>query len=125
MEKFVITYDDENDIVRVRILEAIGGEDIEALSMQFQNAVKGKSRRYVLIDLSASEGFTTQVMTKELRDTYKKIASLMESDRSAIFGASPSVRMIAKIALTVTGKSKTTRFFITMEEALDWLKKES
>lgn len=46
----------------------------------------------------------------------------MDADKSAIFGASPAVRMASKIALAVAKKSKITRFFKTKEEALAWLK---
>ncbi|MBD3286652.1 STAS/SEC14 domain-containing protein, partial [candidate division WOR-3 bacterium] len=43
-------------------------------------------------------------------------------DKVAVVGASPGARMIAKVALAITGVSKISRFFKTEDEALAWLK---
>jgi hypothetical protein len=48
----------------------------------------------------------------------------MNPEKSAIFGVTPGLRMAARIALVVSGKSEITHFFKTKEEALRWLKGE-
>jgi anti-anti-sigma regulatory factor len=124
MKKYELSYNDKDDIMYLRILGVITGEDLQELMPRIQKMFEGKTRRVTLIDMSQTAHVGPQVMTKEMREAYKQLTDLMDADKSAIFGASPAVRMAAKIALAVAKKSKSTRFFKTKEEALAWLKGE-
>ncbi|MBN2380577.1 STAS/SEC14 domain-containing protein [candidate division WOR-3 bacterium] len=124
MEKYKLSYNDEDDILCLKIFGVITGEDLREMMPMLQKILDGKPRRYVLIDMSHSVQAGPNVMTKEMREAYKEMTVLMDSDKSAIFGASPVVRMAAKIALAVTKRWENTRFFKTEEEAVAWLKKE-
>jgi len=124
MEKFIVSYDEENDVLFLKVLGAMDDETLRELLPRYQKLLEGKPRRYVLVDMSESAQFDTSIMTKEMRDTYKVMINQMEAEKSAIFGITPALRMVAKIALAVTSKSDITRFFKTKEEALAWLKGE-
>ena len=122
MDKFILSYDDKDDILYLKLMGHIEEKDLPELMSTFNKLFEGKSRRYVLADMSESGSFDSKVMTKEMRESYKKFTDSMNTDKTAIVGASPTMRMVAKIALSITGKSKTTKFFKGKEEALRWLK---
>jgi anti-anti-sigma regulatory factor len=124
MDKFIISYDDKNDVLYLKILGVMDDEALHELLPRFQKLLEGKPRRYVLVDMSESVQFDASFMTKEMRNSYKELMNQMDSDKGAIVGASPALRMIAKIALAVIGNSDITRFFKTEEDALAWLKGE-
>ncbi len=124
MDNFILSYDDDNDILYLKILGSIEREDLQKLTSRFNELFEGKPRRYVLTDMSESITLDSKVMTKQMRETYREFSDLLNADRSAIVGASPSMRMVAKIVLAITGRSKDTKFFNAKEEALSWLKGE-
>lgn len=124
MKKYELSYNDKDGIMYLRILGVITGEDLRELMPRIQKMFEGKTRRYALIDMSQASQVGPQVMTKEMREAYKEMTDLMDSDKSAIFGAAPAVRMASKIVLAVTKSSKNTRFFKTESDALAWLKGE-
>ncbi|MBN2379303.1 STAS/SEC14 domain-containing protein [candidate division WOR-3 bacterium] len=122
MDKFILSYDDKDQVLYLKILGLMDSEGLRELLPRFQKLLEGKPRRYVLVDMSESVQLDASFMTKELRNSYKELMNQMDSDKGAIIGASPALRMIAKIALAVSGRSDTTKFFKTKEEALCWLK---
>jgi len=122
MEKYLLSYNEEDDILYLKILGITKSEDLRELMPRVQKLLEGKTRRRALVDMSESVPLDASMMTREMRDTYKELNNLMNADKAAILGASPSVRMVARIVLAVTGKSKTAKFFKTKEEALAWLK---
>lgn len=122
MEKFTVSYDDQNEVLYLKILGLMDGEALHELLPRFQALLEGRPRRYVLVDMSESAQADASIMTREMRNSYKELMNRMDADKSAIFGASPALRMIAKIALAVTRRSNITQFFKTKEEALAWLK---
>ncbi|NLI97720.1 STAS/SEC14 domain-containing protein [bacterium] len=124
MDKFIVSFDDENDILYLKILGLMDDEALRELIPRYQKLLEGRKRRYVLVDMSESPQFGASIMTREMRDTYREMINLMEADKSAIFGATPALRMVARIAIAVTGKSEIAHFFKTKEEALAWLKGE-
>jgi anti-anti-sigma regulatory factor len=124
VEKFIISYDDQNEVLYLKVLGVMDNEALRELLPRYQKLLEGRPRRYILIDMSESVQMDTSVMTKEMRASYKELLNQMSTDKSAIFGASPALRMVAKIALAVIGKSDVTHFFKTKDEALAWLKGE-
>lgn len=125
MDKFIASYDVENDVLYIKIGDILGVEDLNELIAQGQKMLEGKTHRYVLVDMSESNQFDASAMTKEMRSYYKELLTAMNADKTAIFGANPALRMVAKIALAVSGKSNSTHFSRTKEEALAWLKGEA
>jgi alpha-L-fucosidase len=64
------------------------------------------------------QGFVDQ----EARKALKQFSDTLKFDKVAVTGANPATRMIMKIASSIMGISKITRFLKTDEEALAWLK---
>lgn len=124
MDKFIASYDDEKDVLYIKIRGILEVEDLNELISQYKKLLDGKPHRHILVDMTESAKFDASAMTKEMRNSYKELIKVMDTDKSAIFGAAPALRMTAKVALAVTGKSDVTRFFKTKEEALAWLKGE-
>lgn len=122
MDKFLAYYDDENDVLYIKIGDILGVEDLNDLIAQSQKMLQGKTHRHVLVDMSESSQFDASAMTKEMRSYYKELLTAMNADKTVIFGANPALRMVAKIALAVSGKSAGTHFSMTKEEGLAWLK---
>jgi hypothetical protein len=122
MDKFIVSYDDENGILYLKIKGLLEVGDLRDLILKYEKLLEGKPRRYALVDMTESAKFDTSVMTKELRNSYKDMIKAMNPDKTAIFGASPALRMTSRIALVVSGKSDVTHFFKTKEEAMEWLK---
>jgi len=124
MEKYELSYNEEEDILHLKIMGVMESEDIRELMPRLQKMFEGKARRYAIVDMSESVQLDSKIMTKEMRETYKEMGNLMDADKSVIIGATPVLRMIARIVIAITGKAKTTQFFKTKEEGLAWLKGE-
>ncbi len=124
MDKYILSYDSEIDALYIKILGVLETEDLNELIAQYQKILEDKPHRHILVDMTESSQFDASVMTRQLRNTYKDLMKLMKTDKTAIFGASPGLRMAAKIASAVIGKSDVTKFFKTKDEAIAWLKGE-
>lgn len=124
MDKYILSYDSENDALYVKILGVLETEDLNEVIAQYQRILEGKPHRHILVDMTESSQFDASVMTRQLRNTYRDLMKLMKTDKTAIFGASPGLRMAAKIASAIIGKSDVTKFFKTKDEAIAWLKGE-
>jgi hypothetical protein len=76
-------------------------------------------KRNVIIDMRDSRSFSE--MSKEDRNALKDQIKnrTPTADKYAIIGASPSIRMFAKILLKFSG-IKHSAFFKTEEKALEW-----
>lgn len=122
MNKFTLTYDDQNEFLYLKIEGILEIEDLRQMMPSFNKLFEGKKHRHILIEMDEKAQVDANFMTKELRNTYKEFMSHVDADKSAIIGSSPIVRMVSKVAIAVSGKSKVTRFFKTREEALAWLK---
>ncbi|MBN2379295.1 STAS/SEC14 domain-containing protein [candidate division WOR-3 bacterium] len=122
MEKYILSYDDKDNILYLKILGVMEIENIRELMPRFNKMFEGKPRRYALVDMSESVQMDTSVMTKEMRDAYKELGNMMDADKAAIVGATPVLRMIAKIVIAITRRAKTTQFFKTKEDAVSWMK---
>lgn len=125
MDKYVISYDDDNDVLILKILEILSAEKLDELIPQFEELFEGKQRRYILVDMTESAQFDSKKMDKQMRNSYKELLKKMDAEKTAIYGTTPALRMVAKIALAVVGKSDDTYFCKTKEEALAWLKENT
>ncbi|MBN2379299.1 STAS/SEC14 domain-containing protein [candidate division WOR-3 bacterium] len=122
MKSYNLTYDDKSEILSLKVLRPLDREGLIDLELGIQKLLKGKPLRNVLVDMTESVQFSTDFMNKEVRNSYKVLMEQMNVEKSAIVGASPVIRMIAKIAISVSGKSDVNKFFETREEAMAWLK---
>ncbi|MBD3285310.1 hypothetical protein GF338_03135 [candidate division WOR-3 bacterium] len=77
-------------------------------------------RRLVLVDMSHDKDPSS--MSKEARKAYAEHTEIIKPEKVAMVGANPVARMVAKIALSIMGRSDITKFFKTEDEALAWLK---
>ncbi len=119
--KYKVWFDEEIGAVCFKQMEPLTVEDVHVVVPQMLELVKGKSHRYVFVDLSEA---TTGIVDREARKAFSELADPRNFERIAVYGASPSIRMLAKIILAVNGVSNVTKFFKTEEEAREWLKKD-
>lgn len=123
-EKYIMYYDDENDILNLKLLGMMFAEDLPQFIPRYQKLLEGKPRRYLLIDMVESVKMDPSILNKEMRNAYKELLNQMDIDKAAIFGTTPAMRMVSRVALVLSKWSDITKFFKTKEEALGWLKGE-
>jgi|GEM_PF-875961 len=124
-EKYILSYDNENDILYLKLLGLVYAEDLPEFIPRYQKLLADKPRRYLLIDMVESVKMDPSTLNKEMRNAYKELLDQIDIDKAAIFGTTPAMRMVARIALALSKWSNTTKFFKTEDEALGWLKEES
>jgi hypothetical protein len=120
-KNYELWYDDEQDILRFRLLGMLIEEDVCSILPEVQGLVGGNRRFLLLADLSQNP---SGLISKRARQAFKERAQLAPIDQIAVTGANPATRMIAKVALMVMGRSDTARFFKSEAEAITWLKGE-
>ena len=116
---FKMQYSEEKGALCINILHTLEADDVHEIVPLIETELEGKSNRHLLFDMS---GTPSDSVSKEARQAFRENADLTNYDKVAIVGASPGARMIAKVALTIAGVSKISRFFKTEDEALYWLK---
>ena len=118
---YKIWFDEEQGVLIVKTLAMLEKADVDEIIPKVAEYLDGKEHRYILGDLSENP---TGLLSKGARTAFKENADNLKVEKIAIIGANPSIRMIAKIALTIMGKSDIAKFFKTREEAISWLKGE-
>lgn len=119
--KYKVWFDEEIGAVCFKQMEPLTVEDVHEVVPRILGLAEGKEHRYVFVDLSEAN---TGIVDREARKAFSELAAPQNFERIAVYGASPSMRMLAKIILAVTGVSKVTKFFKTEKEAREWLKKD-
>ncbi len=117
--KYQVRYDDGRDVLMLELLGEMSREEILELFDNIDRLLQGKPRRYILADLSAAP--IGNPVDSQTRQVYRECAKKVDIQRSAIVGASPVMRIMAKIIVAVMGRSSTAAFFATREEASSWL----
>ncbi|NLI98950.1 STAS/SEC14 domain-containing protein [bacterium] len=117
-----IYFDYNTGSIRMNFKGLFTPQDAEEFFPLTKKLCEGKKRCYLLCDFK--EGGTEIPKDKEYRQWLIKMYKESGFDRIAIFNTSPSMRMLAKIALAAAGQSKNVRFFKTEEEALSWFQNE-
>ena len=97
--------------------EYSGPEHREFLKL-YPIAFKGVNGRYAIVDLS-----NATPLNKKTRQAMKEEEDKVTegTDKMAFIGASPAIRMVAKIVMKLS-KNKNVAFFKSEEAALDWFK---
>jgi hypothetical protein len=112
-------YNGEVGAVYFKTSEILNKPDVEQAITQIRTLLADAKNRYLIADMSEASG---KVIEKEARQVIKSRSDEIPLDKFAVIGASPSVRMIAKIVLSLLGRSDSSKFFKTEGEALAWLK---
>lgn len=112
-------YDEERGVLYLKTFHTMTEEDVREAMALNETEYKGLDIQYALVDMSEA---TAEPISKGARKAFKEHTSILNYRKIAVVGANPAVRMLAKVALAVIGKSKSTRFFKTEADALVWLK---
>ncbi|MBN2379323.1 STAS/SEC14 domain-containing protein [candidate division WOR-3 bacterium] len=112
-------YNEEHEVLYVKTLAMLKEEDVNEIMPKVGQILEDKTRRLIIGDLSDNP---TGLLSKGAREAFRKNADKIKVDKIAVIGANPSIRMIAKIALVVMGKSQIAKFFSEEDDALRWLK---
>jgi len=104
----------------------IGGEgytaennrEFQKISEEVFAGMEDNRNVMVILENSDSIHSMTKDARKEMMDDMKKTGG-MKADKTAIIGASPSVRMFTKVLLKISGV-KNNKFFATQDEAKAW-----
>jgi hypothetical protein len=112
--------DETQNILYIRFVGKVDASGYRKVAEQI-NALPVEKRLQLIVDLSdAAAPFWDRKTRQVLAD------GTVQSDKSrmAVFGASPAIRVIAKMMLIALGQRDRTRFFKTEAQALAWLKEE-
>lgn len=124
--KHKIWYDEGEGVLRFRLIGQWTVENFKEALARMQELLDGKEHRYLLGDLSEA---TPQKYTKEFRKLVAEEGAKVPLDKVAITGASPVLRMMAKMLIAAAKVIRKipmeAKFFKTEKEALDWLKGET
>ncbi|NLI97729.1 STAS/SEC14 domain-containing protein [bacterium] len=118
---YEMRFDEKRGVLYVKTLAMLEKADVDEILPKVAECFEGKEHRYILGDLSQNP---SGLLSKDARNAFKENAKYLDVEKIAIIGANPSIRMIAKIALTIMGSSNIAKFFKTEDEALAWLKEE-
>lgn len=118
-ETYRLEFVESEKIVRLKTLAPIQGKDVKELMDVLSKKYHDEGYHSILCDLT--EG-GSELVTRDSRQAFRETAGELDFDKIAMFGASPAMRMAAKIILAITGQSKRTQFFNSEKEALEWLK---
>lgn len=119
LKNYEMWFDNEHGVLFVKTLAMLEKKDVDEMIPKIAEVFDGKEHRYILGDLSENP---TGLLSKGARTAFKENAENLVVEKIAILGANPSIRMIAKIALTIMGKADIAKFFKTRDEAIVWLK---
>ena len=116
-------FDEEYRALVVTTAGLFKAENVAEFMKVLSEAYEGlDSGRNMLFDVTYS---SSKMMDKEARDALMEEFSKFGNDgtdKVAVVGATPSVRMLSKVMMKVIGGAESTRFFKTREDALKWFK---
>jgi len=118
--KYKLWFDEDKGVLYIKTFGMLSKPEIDRLMAEIKKSFEGKTHRYILANVSDSP---VELIDKEARQIYRKYAPEANFEKIAIVGASPTTRMIAKVAIAVFGKTDITRFFKDEDEAFVWLKR--
>jgi hypothetical protein len=114
-------YDTARNCLVLDMVEDFEAKDVGEWTNVLKSALADKTDgRFVVIDVSQSRSLSMSAETrKALQDDSANLSDFM--DKTAVVGASPAVRMMAKIIIRLQGNGKT-KFFSDIDAALAWFK---
>ncbi|MBN2381020.1 STAS/SEC14 domain-containing protein [candidate division WOR-3 bacterium] len=119
----IVTYDEDSDIVWVKLLHELNPDNISAHIEALHNALQKSKRGYQLIDASRIRNL---VIDKKTREALRGNGTRLRIKRIAYVGLSPMSRMMFRALHTGEQEpGPEYGFFSTEDEAMAWLRKES
>jgi len=118
--KHKVFFDDDAGAVRLKLVGKVSAQDATEIFLTVEDLYKDKDHRFVITDHSESP----EVMARETRKVFQDEGAKANFEKHAIVGANPATRMGVKIIMAVLGQLKTTKFFKTDEEAVNWITEE-
>jgi hypothetical protein len=112
-----VFYDKDHGVMRVAFVGEVNAKSYIAV-VERVNAFPEAERMRTLVDLTQTtapswDRATRQALADHSVDT--------PGSKMAVFGASPLVRIVAKMMVVALGQTDTTRFFASESDALKWL----
>jgi hypothetical protein len=114
-----IYFDEDSGVARIDLHGPIHREDAQSIIRRIDEVFKDQKHRYLLNDVS---GLPSLQIDKITRRTLQEGGKKLAIEKIAVLGASPMIRMIAKVVIGVLGNNTDSKFFKTYKEAVDWLK---
>lgn len=117
-----IWYDFNLDALRIKNYYPLTKDDVTRLLPLVNKILEDKKQRCFLVDLTGLP--IEKMVDKDSRQVIRNYKDNKEFDKIAVFGASPVIRMIAKVMISVAGSSGSTKFFKSEDEAVDWIREK-
>ena len=113
---------DESEIIHVLVPEITSEEEIlEIFGDIEENLKKTSSKAMILIDMKVAKVIYSATFRQKLAEKIKTLNEEPGYEKAAIFGTSPTNKVITSIVLKVSGVTNI-KLFDFEKEALDWLK---
>ncbi|MBN2381017.1 STAS/SEC14 domain-containing protein [candidate division WOR-3 bacterium] len=117
--KHKVYFDEVNNIPRIDIHGRLEVEDIAPLVENIEQILKAESTGYLLSDVSDLPSYQIDRKTRRALQERGKVLGLT---KIAMLGASPAIRMIARLVIKLLGGETAYHFFSEEKEAVAWLK---
>ncbi len=117
---YKVWYDNNLEALRIKNYYPLTKEDVTKLLPLANKMLENKKHRCFLVDLS--EVPLEKMVDKESRQVIRNYGDNKNFEKIAIYGASPVIRMIAKVMISVAGSSGFTKFFKSEDEAVNWIR---
>jgi hypothetical protein len=119
--KHKVWFDEEKKVLYYTINGNYCGSEHREFLKLYPKAFEGINGKFALVNLTNATPLSKETR-RSMKEEEEKISE--GTDKMAFIGASPAIRMIAKIVMKLS-KNKNVAFFRSEKEALDWFKEEN
>ena len=113
-------WDAAHACARLRIVGELTPAQAEVLMDQLEALYVGKSKKLMLVDHTQSP----QAVGRETREVLERRGEAINYDRTGFYGMTNLNRVVARIIVSLLGRSDRTGFFADEAEAVAWLTSE-
>ncbi|MBD3285636.1 hypothetical protein GF359_04180 [candidate division WOR-3 bacterium] len=116
-------FDKDKGAVVIKFTEVWAEKDIPVLFSKLRELLEDKPRRLLIADVSEA---APQKYSKEFRRLVGEETPTLKLEKTAILGANPVVRMMAKVLMAAMKKKIpfNAEFFKKEKNAVEWLKQD-
>lgn len=114
--KHEVTWDEGVGCVRLRLVGEFAPAEATLVMQQVCELFEDKQRRLFLIDHTLSP----RAVSRETRAAIEEHGQAVDAEKVAFFGMTNLNRVVARIIISILGKSSHTKFFVSEDEALAW-----
>jgi hypothetical protein len=111
-------FDDDKEVLYYSINGEYSGLEHREFLKLYPIAFKGVNGKFAIVDLSKATPLNKKTR-QAMKEEEEKVTE--GTDKMAFIGASPAIRMVAKIVMKLS-KNKNVAFFKSEEKALEWFK---